>query len=748
MAFPCWWKYPQVMSNLLCILPCFWFIHARVMIFIIIAVLSTTWAVFRLNNYHTTRILVPSSPMIIKGYIISILQDNHLYKKILFHVEQMPAHFKCRNLLLSSFREHVLFHVGDAWQFEVKLKPPHTLQNPIGANGMLNFYLKKIDGTGYILNKSQNNRKLKENAYGFVLFRFRQKVLKAIGEIPQKNTDDMTAILKTLSIGYRRLSQKMWKIFQQTGTSHLMAISGLHVSLIASIVYYSVRKLWASFYFLTYYVPAFRAGAFCAILAALSYGALSGFALPTQRAVIMIFTLMLEKLMNRYSPIYWRLLLALILVLIIQPLSVLTHSFWLSFTAVFCIIYFFYGHNEKRSADTVLKKLIQWGKVQWVVFLGLLPISLLFFGQISLWFFIANCMAIPWICFIILPLILIAMLVLVFSFELSVSIFKWAAVLLEPLLFFLKWLAHFKWATWHHPIMRIWVVLIAYFGVFCLLSRQWHRFRWFGFLGFIPLFFFASPVLKEHDFHLVLFDVGQGLASLVKTKNHILIYDTGPYFLTGFNTATHILLPYLLYAHIHFIDKLMVSHDDIDHSGGVNVLFKHLAIKDFLTSHPKKFKLYSARKCYKGQHWQWDGVDFNVLWPLKTSTYVGNNSSCVLKVSNGKKSILLTGDIQLKTEDQLVKQQSKQLKSTLLIVPHHGSYTSSSSLFLSAVNPKYALFSTGYLNRFHFPSRRILERYQKTSAYMLNTAVNGAIQVDIHGNGQVNLHLMRYKEIF
>ena len=192
----------------------------------------------------------------------------------------------------------------------------------------------------------------------------------------------------------------------------------------------------------------------------------------------------------------------------------------------------------------------------------------------------------------------------------------------------------------------------------------------------------------------------------------------------------------------------MVSHNDIDHSGGVNVLLRYLTIKDFLTSDPEKFKAYSARKCFKGQHWQWDGVDFNVLWPPKTSAYLGNNSSCVLKVSNGKKSLLLTGDIQLKTEDLLVKQQSNQLESTVLIVPHHGSYTSSSYQFLTAVKPKYALFSTGYFNRFRFPSKRILARYQRTNAKTLNTAMNGAIQVDIQSSGQVHLHSMNDREVF
>jgi len=718
------------------------------MTFITIAILSSTWAIYRLGNYHATKISVPSSPILVKGYVVSILKDSHLYKKILFHIKRMPSNFKLRNLYLSSFKGHLSFHVGDEWQLEVKLKPPHALRNPTGANGTLNFYLKSIEGTGYILNKSQNNRKLKENAYGSVLFRFRQNVLKVIQKAQKKEEDDMTAILKTLSVGYRRLSQKMWEVFQRTGTSHLMAISGLHISLITSIVYYSVRKLWAFFYYLTFYVPAFRAGAFCAILAALSYGALSGFALPTQRAVVMIFILMIEKLINRHSPIYWRLLSALVFVLILQPLSVLTHSFWLSFTAVFFIIYFFYGQNDGQLAKKILKRLVQWSQIQLVVFAGLLPVSLLFFGQISIWFFVANCVAIPWICFVILPLILIAMIALFFSFGLSVNFFKLAVVVLEPLWIFLKWLAHFNWATWHHPIIRNWVVWVAYLGVLCLLSRQLHRFRLLGFLGFIPLIFFASPLLKVGDFQFVLFDVGQGLASLIKTKNHILIYDTGPHFLTGFNAAAHVLLPYLSQMHIRSIDKLMVSHSDIDHSGGVKALSKYLTIKDFLTSEPVKFKTYSAKKCYKGQHWRWDGVDFNVLWPLKTSKYLGNNSSCVLKISNGKQSILLTGDIQLKAEYQLIKQQPKQLTSTVLIVPHHGSYTSSSYQFLIAVKPRYALFSTGYLNHFHFPSRRILARYQRTSVHMLNTATNGAIQIDIHGNGQFNLRPMNNREVF
>jgi competence protein ComEC len=741
--------FPQAVGQIFCILPGLWLLHERLATHIIVCVLCAIWTLYRFDHYQCQSILTLSQGTVpITGRIIAVLKNDRFHTRFLFQIISKPEALRAKRLIISAFSNHADFHVGDVWRLRAKLRPLHTLKNPKHFDEALNFYFNGVHGSAYIQN-DQYNQRLKRNTRRSMLFYFKQKVMSVIESVSRFAKDnDEIAILKALSIGDRHLSDKAWKVFQLTGTSHLMAISGLHISLIASIVYYSTRKLWSLFSCLMIHLPAFKAAAICSIVVTLLYGLLAGFSLPTQRAEIMTLVFMFEKLIDRTSPIYWRLLLALTVILIIQPLSIMTHSFWLSFIAVFCIVYFFNKESGKQAHRNWFNRILQWGKIQGIIFLGLLPISLFFFGQISLWCFIANSIAIPWICFVILPVVFIGLLCLSVSIAMSTYCFKFAVILLNPLWLFLTWLSSFDWAIWYHAITRAWVVVVAYLGVMCLLTRKLRQWRGVGFLAFIPLVFFASPVLNRHDFRLIMFDVGQGLSALIQTKYHLLIYDAGPKYVTGFDAASSIILPYLSYMHLNTIDELIISHGDIDHAGGADSLLRYRKIKDFITSNVDRFKRYMPRKCYQGQHWQWDGVKFEILWPPFALNKIGNNSSCVLKVSNRKRSILLTGDIESKTEQVLVKQRKTQLESTILIVPHHGSNTSSSEGFLTTVMPKYALFSTGYLNHFHFPAKKVWMRYKDLKIRRINTGTDGATQVDIKANGRINIHIEKKHHVF
>ncbi|OGT98043.1 MAG: DNA internalization-related competence protein ComEC/Rec2, partial [Gammaproteobacteria bacterium RIFOXYB2_FULL_38_6] len=674
-------------------------------------------------------------------------------------------------------------HVNDHWQLQVKLKPPHGLHNPGGFNYQQWLMVENISATGYV---QENNKNIKLNSFSFFSINaFREAI---VNEITHSVSDiNLSGILQALSVGYRgNLPDNVWQSFQRTGTNHLVAISGLHIGLITAMIYFLVSWLWRQSSKLLLYYPAQKAASIAAILIAVCYGALAGFSIPTQRAVMMIVVVMGESLINRWTPIYFRLLLALAAVLTLQPLSVFSDSFWLSFAAVFWIAYGMTYTRQKKihlsqinfqrlvhidpsilasrrggkeKATGVYKQYMtvenddankaerqktkglnwfqKWLHLQTIIFFGLLPFTFLFFNQVSLVLFPANLVAIPWIGFIILPLCLFACFVFLFSKTLACYIFKLAAFLLKPFWIFLNWTASFPQVVWHHSIVSAWEFLSLMLGALLLLTKRLHYYRLLGLLFFLPLFLYHPYQLNNGEFRFTLLDVGQGLASVIQTQHHVLIYDTGPHYYSGFDAGASVVIPYLQRIGADSVDVMIVSHSDNDHSGGAVSILKNEKVKKFLTSIPKKFKPYPAQFCYAGQHWTFDGVQFEMLWPPKNLPYLDNNSSCVLKVFNTHHSLLLTGDIEKWAEEKIVqnaKNFSENIKTEILVAPHHGSKTSSSLVFLKAVQPKEILFSSGFENRFHFPSQAVIKRCQMLKITMLNTAVSGAVQIKTKGD--------------
>jgi competence protein ComEC len=328
---------------------------------------------------------------------------------------------------------------------------------------------------------------------------------------------------------------------------------------------------------------------------------------------------------------------------------------------------------------------------------------------------------------IVVPLVLLGIVLLAFTFPVGEFVLHLAGQALAFFWPFLEYLSSLEFNLWHSPTPSTLAFVTGMIGVLILLLPKGMPARWIGVFWLIPLLSPHSETPETGEFWLAQLDVGQGLASVIQTQGHILIYDTGDKFSERFNAADAVIIPYLKQQNIPRPDLLIVSHGDRDHIGGAKVLLRKYPEMKVLTSIEAKIGNANVEKCIEGQRWQWDGVDFEILNPAHAEDYQGNNSSCVLKVSNDKHSILMAGDIEQASESRLIRTQLEKLSANLLIAPHHGSKTSSSLAFINAVAPDFVVFPVGYRNRFGFPKQDIISRYESRQVKILNTARDGAL---------------------
>jgi competence protein ComEC len=470
------------------------------------------------------------------------------------------------------------------------------------------------------------------------------------------------------------------------------------------------------------YISAPDVGAVTAIVFALGYSALADFSLPTQRALIMLGAVMLALVLRRRVQPSSTLALALFIVLLIDPISVTQAGFWLSFIAVGLLLFTL----DRNTGDA---RIAQWGRAQWVLLIGLLPLNLLFFQGTPLVSPVANLIAIPWIGMIVLPLSLLGTFLLGLGFEsgaLLLRLADYSLGLIWPVLEGLQGIP-ISWMAMPAPSMGI--LVLTGLAIIMLLAPSGWPGRLMGVLFLLPLFLMQTPRPESGGFWLEILDVGEGLAIVIHTREHSLVYDTGPRFSPRFDTGSAVVLPYLYQHQIHQINTLIISHGDNDHIGGANSLIEGIPVKQLLSSVPAEKLPAEAHPCLDGQAWNWDGVDFQILHPITNWPYEGNNRSCVLKVSNDSHSVLLTGDIESISEFRLRKDHKDALNSDILLVPHHGSLTSSTQAFITAVAPDLAVVSSGYRNRFGFPKAEVLERYASKGVPVMNTADFGAIHI-------------------
>ncbi len=614
-------------------------------------------------------------------------------------------------------------HAGERWRFTVRLKRPHGNVNPHGFDYECWLLERGIGATGYVRPRAQpSNLGIRgsfldrvEQTREIVRDRFKTR----LGETPA------AGILVALAVGDQRsISAEEWRLFNRTGVTHLMSISGLHVTMVSGLAAWLAGIVWLRHPRLALHVPARRIAAIAAIGAAFGYALLSGFAVPAQRTFWMVTVVAAALWSGSRVSAFRALSLAAALVLAFDPWAVLAPGFWLSFGAVGLI---FYVLNEKPESRPV-----QWLRVQWAITVGLAPAALFLFAQIPVIGPLANAVAIPLVSAVITPLALGAAVV---PLDFPVDAAAW---LIGRLLEFLEWCASLPLALWQQHAPPLWSVLLGLAGVAWLLAPRGVPWRASGLALMLPAAALPAPAPAPGEAWITTLDAGQGLAVVVRTANRALLYDAGPQLGPDADAGDRIVAPFLRATGVSRLDAMIVTHDDMDHAGGAASVLADFDADEFLSSlaasHPVHALVGAPRPCRRGMRWSWDGVAFEILHPAPgTPARRANDRSCVLKVSAGGRGMLLTGDIEASTEERLVS--FEKIRSDVLLVPHHGSRTSSSEPFLDAVRPAAAVLAAGYRNRFGHPDPGVLERYARRGIRVLRTDLDGAVLVRLGSEG-------------
>lgn len=658
----------------------------------------------------------------VEGVVISIPEPFQHGTRFLFQIDSVPdkgiKSAVPEKIKLSWYRGYSAVRAGERWALEVRLKRPNGTLNPGGFDYEGWLFRKGIGAVGYV-RKSEYNRIIGEEAGLFTaLSRFRQALAEQI-ETVLADRGSM-GIVQALAIGTRKnITFEQWEMLRKTGTAHLVAISGLHIGLVAGLLFFAVK--WSLSIMGVTRIAPYQLAAPISVCGALMYAALAGFSLPTQRALIMVTVIMFALALKREVLPLHVLSIALLMVIFIDPLAVSSASFWLSFSAVSLIIYLSAGRIH--AVDGVLKK----QRIHFVLALGLAPLLLFFFQQVSIVAPIANFIAVPVVGLVIVPLILLALVTSYFMVGLSTFLLKSAGYCLDWLTVFLQAISQWSLADWSVANPSLLVTFLAMIGVLVVFSPGGFPARWLGAMMLLPMVFVRQPAIVRGDFTMTLLDVGQGLSVVVQTAEHLLVFDAGARYGGRFDMGAMVVSPFIKSIGYSEIDKFLISHGDIDHRGGAKSVAAHFSIGEITSSAPEIFDWAEISECMEGESWRWDNVTFRILNPAFNSHLSDNNRSCVLQISSLAGSVLLTGDIEKQTERRLVKEYGDSLQSDVVIVPHHGSKTSSLEVFINRVNPDYALFPVGYRNRFGFPIQSVIERYQERGVILMDTASHGAI---------------------
>ena len=619
---------------------------------------------------------------------------------------------------ISWYREAPELGPGERWQLLLRLKPPRGRANPAGFDYERWLFAQGFRATGYVRGRGDNRRLPTDSADW--IGRSRQYLARRITAVAAGV--DSGALLTALAVGERSaMSARQWQVLRDTGTSHLLAISGLHVGLVAALVFGVLRRAWAHWGDPLRW-PAPRVAALGAMAAALLYALLAGFQVPAQRALIMIWVWMMARLWSA-RPGPWQVWgVALWTVLLLNPLSVLLAGFWLSFGAVAWILFLALGRFGVARGWRRLPAL------QLALVLGLTPLLWFWFQQVSLIAPLANLVAIPWISLLVVPLLLIALLALPLFGPLAEFLLRIAQLLLELLWWWLDWLASLPGIVLPLAGRPALLLMAVAAGLVCLLAPRALPLRGIGALLMLSVAAVQPPRAGPGELWLTLLDVGQGLAAVLETRSHVLVYDAGPATRLGLDSGASVVVPFLQQRGYRRIDRLVISHSDNDHLGGGAAVFRQLDVQKVQSGEPSAIAWARSSQCRVGQRWEWDGVRFEYLAPLRPER--GNNASCVLRVEAADgRAMLLPGDIEAAVEEQLLGTRPAELAAQVLVAPHHGSKSSSKPAFVRAVDARIVLFAVGYRNRFGFPHPAVVRRYLEAGASLYDTAASGALQV-------------------
>jgi len=688
---------------------------------------------------------------------------------------------------------------GQRWTLVARLKRPHGNANFRGRDAEVALLARNIRATGYV-SMPGAARRLPTDARGFTLTidrwraRLRERVLTALDGAAHQG------IVVALATGAQdTVSDADWTLLRATGTSHLVAISGLHIGFVAGLAALLSGALWRRLRWRGLPAPlivsAQKAAAAGAAVFAAFYAALAGFNVPAQRSMWMLCFVALAVLSGRRPASSLVLAWVLALVLLADPWAVTAAGFWLSFCAVAAILFAIAsrgrrasvgfaeefavpqddeGPSSKESGDDggaqprrhirdrlgdvigrirvrshawlrhtfrrIGRGIASSARVQYAITIGLAPLTAYWFFQIPLLGPLANAFAIPWISFLVTPTVLVAVLL---PAPLDVFAYRAAHSLLVPMFDALAHLSGPAWTLWRLPQPDGFALVAAAFGVIWALAPRGWPLRFAAPLTWLPLALPVSHAPPADTFRVTALDIGQGSSIVIETTHHTLLFDAGP-GPESTHAGERLVVPYLFAHGLFTLYTLMISHSDSDHSGGAPAVLESIRVRQFAASlRPREALWKTAQdhgsallRCVAGQRWQWDGVVFDVLWPQAGPLAAKPNAtSCVLKVTSAAgRSALLTADIEADVERQLLQLGQREpawLQADVLIVPHHGSKTSSTEPFLDAVKPRVAVFQVGYRNRFNHPHPTVFERYRLRHIELSRSDEDGAARMDV-----------------
>jgi competence protein ComEC len=613
---------------------------------------------------------------------------------------------------------------GDRWQLTVRLKAPHGHINPHGFDYELWLWEQNLQATGYVRNGAKEAPpQWLGRTWTHPVELMRQRVRSAIDR--QVADRAVAGIIAALLVGDQASIERAdWDVFRATGVAHLMAISGLHITGLAWLAAWGIAGLWRRSDVWSPHspwslrVPAPLAASGCALAVAFAYALFTGWGVPAQRTVWMlgVVTLLRWQGLRWPWPQTWLTVCAVVLAL--DPWALMQAGFWLSFVAVGVL----FASGSATPAVGLWAAAKRMGREQWLMGVCLAPLTLLLFQQVSVVGLFVNLWAVPWVTLVVTPLCLLG-LVLPLSWGL-------AGEALQALVWVLKACAHVPWAQWSAPAAPLWAGAAALVGMGLLVLRLPGWMRCLGLALVLPVLSWQTPRPAQGSFDLLAADMGQGHAVLVRTAKHSLLYDTGPRYSAETDAGQRVLVP-LLRALGERLDRIVISHQDSDHSGGAASVIAMQPQADVWSSMPEAHplqRLHTMQPCERGQSWAWDGVLFEVLHPSGADferKLKPNALSCVLRVSTPQTAALLAGDIEAAQEKSLLA-NTPSLRADWLLVPHHGSATSSTPAFLEAVQPSVAVVQAGYRNRFGHPRPDVLEHYHDLGVLVVQTPRCGA----------------------
>lgn len=720
-----WWALAVIPGILLAL----WHPRWLIIVFVIAGAAWVSWRADLILQEHLAPEL-EGRDIVVDGFVADLPRPGEYGVRFAFDVGRAEADGAAvtiprRILLSTNFDRGLVPRAGQHWQFAVRLKRPVGFQNPGGSDYEAHLFRHRLRATGYV-RAHPAPLYLGEGGGLYHVDRWRQRLGERMQALLPDNA--YSGLVVALANGDDGgVGDAQWETLRRTGTLHLVAISGMHISLIAGLIYFLVRFLWSLPGTTVLRLPAPLAGAIAGLIAASFYAALAGFVIPTQRALVMLAVAMGAILLRRRVPPSQLLAVALIAVLVLDPLAVIAPGFWLSYAAVAVIIYVM--HSEQSGRNLWRK----WGYLQWAITVGMLPLMLWLFQQVSLAAPVANLMAVPVFDLLVVPLTLLGALSIGLGADaVATWLFQAGALLLSLLWYPLEALARLEFAQWAQHRPPAWALACGFVGALLLLAPRGWPGRAVGVVWLLPMFLVRPTAPGPGEVWFTLLDVGQGLAAVVRTESHVLVYDAGARRSARFDIGRLVVVPYLRARGVDRIDALLISHGDNDHAGGAASVMQALRVDRVLTGTPN----VPGETCHAGQTWRWDNVEFAVLSPEHgQQSGKHNDASCVLRVRSRHGTILLPGDIGKIAEGLLVEREGANLAADIMVAPHHGSRTSSTPLFLEAVRPNHVVFPVGYRNSYRHPHPQVVERYAALGTRLYDSASSGALEFRLQETG-------------